>query len=379
MIQQRNPDGRRRQDPAYRLWPFDAAHASPVCSHNEWDPLEEVIVGVMDGASVPAWDTAVAATMPARSEEFFRRNAGGSFPEEFTSRAAQELDCFASVLIEAGVEVVRPSPTSYRRPFATPNWSSPSGLYAAMPRDLLLIVGDTIIEAPMAWRSRYFEIDAYRTLLTDYFRRGARWISAPKPQLLEDWYDAGYDRHRPCESGRYLTLEHEPTFDAADFIRCGRDIFVQRSHVTNRLGIEWVARHLGGEYRITEVDVADPSPMHIDASFMPLAPGKLLVNPRRVRSIPDMFESWEVRCAPEPALPAGHLLYMSSAWVSMNVFMLDQDRVVVEAGETPLIKLLGDWGLEVVPVEFRNVMRFGGCFHCVTADVRRRGSLQSYF
>jgi glycine amidinotransferase len=59
--------------------------------------------------------------------------------------------------------------------------------------------------------------------------------------------------------------------------------------------------------------------------------------------------------------------------------MLDERTVVVEAGEAPLIELLGDWGFEVVPVPFRNVMRFGGAFHCVTADVRRTGPLQAYF
>jgi glycine amidinotransferase len=353
--------------------------ASPVWSHNEWDPLEEVVVGVIEGAAVPAWDVALEATVPPGSEELFRRRAGGSFPEGFTALAGRELDDFAALLTELGIRVVRPAPLSYQRAFATPNWQSPGGLYGAMPRDLLLVVGDTIVEAPMAWRSRYFEIDAYRPLLTDYFRRGARWISAPRPQLLDAWYDPGFDRERPYESGRYVTLEQEPTFDAADFIRCGRDIFAQRSHVTNELGIAWVARHVGSEYRVHVIDVVDPSPMHIDASFMPLAPGRLLLNPRRVRSIPRMFESWDVRWAPEPVLPRDHVLYLSSAWVSMNVLMLDEERVVVEAQETPLIELLEDWGLHVVPVPFRNVMRFGGCFHCVTVDVRRRGPLRSYF
>jgi glycine amidinotransferase len=351
---------------------------APVRSYTEWDPLEEVIVGVLDGAAVPEWDVAVAATMPRRSEELFRRRAGGAFPAEHVRPAIEELEGFVRVLTERGVRVVRPECVSHRRSFATPNWRSPGGLYSAMPRDLLLIVGNTVIEAPMAWRSRYFEIDAYRPLLTDYFRRGARWVAAPKPQLLENLYDPDYDRERPYESGRYLTLEQEPTFDAADFIRCGRDIFFQRSHVTNRLGIEWVARHLGDDYRLHQVDVVDASPMHIDASFMPLGPGKLLLNPHRVRSVPPVVRSWEVRWAPEPALPRDHLLYMSSAWVSMNVFMLDERRVVVEAGERPLIDLLEDWGLEPVPVPFRNVMRFGGSFHCVTADVRRAGDLRSY-
>ncbi|WP_229068493.1 amidinotransferase [Actinoplanes sp. DH11] len=355
------------------------ATTSPVSSYNEWDPLEEVIVGVMDGAAVPEWDVAVEATMPARSEKLFRASAGQAWPAEHAAAAVAELDGFARTLTELGVRVVRPDAVDHRRPFATPNWRSPGGLYSAMPRDLLLVVGDTIIEAPMAWRSRYFEIDAYRNLLTDYFRRGARWISAPKPQLTDDIYDAGYDTERPYESGRYLTTEFEPTFDAADFIRCGTDIFAQRSHVTNQLGIDWVARHIGGEYTVHVIDVTDPSPMHIDASFMPLAPGKLLLNPNRVKSVPAMFDSWDIRFAPDPALPRDHELYMSSAWVSMNVIMLDERRVVVEAGEQPLIDMFADWDMEPVPVPFRNVMRFGGCFHCVTADVRRRGTLRSYF
>jgi glycine amidinotransferase len=355
-----------------------AFSASPICSYTEWDPLEEVIVGVIDGAVVPEWDLAVAATMPRSSEKLFRKRAGRAFPAEHVALAAEELEGFVRALTNTGVQVVRPDSVSHRRPFATPNWRSPGGLYSAMPRDLLLIVGETVIEAPMAWRSRYFEIDAYRRLLTEYFRRGARWVAAPKPQLLHHWYDPEYDREGPYESGRYLTLEHEPTFDAADFIRCGRDIFVQRSHVTNHLGIEWVARHLGGDYRVHTVEITDASPMHIDASFMPLAPGKLLLNPLRIRSVPPVLDSWDVRWAPQPALPPDHVLYMSSAWISMNVLMLDERRVVVEAEETPLIELLEDWGFETLRVPFRNVMRFGGSFHCVTADVRRRGSLRSY-
>jgi glycine amidinotransferase len=355
------------------------ASGSPVSSHNEWDPLEEVIVGVIDGAAVPRWDVAVGATMPARHREFFEHNAGGRFPEEFTRAAAGELDGLAAVLSELGVHVVRPAAVDHGRPFATPDWHSPGGLYSAMPRDLLLVIGDTIIEAPMAWRSRYFEIDGYRPLLVDYFRRGARWISAPRPQLLDGSYDPGYDGARPCDSGRYATREVEPTFDAADFVRCGRDIFAQRSHVTNSLGIDWLARHIGPGYRVHVLDTVDPAPMHVDASFMPLAPGKLLLNRARIGSVPAIFESWEVRDAPEPALPAGHVLYMSSAWLSMNVMMVDTQRVVVEAGEAPLIAMLEDWGFETIRVPFRNVMRFGGGFHCVTADVRRAGELASYF
>ena len=62
-------------------------------------------------------------------------------------------------------------------------------MYAAMPRDILMVVGDEIIEAPMAWRSRFFEYRAYRSLLKEYFKQGAKWTTAPKPLMSDDLYD----------------------------------------------------------------------------------------------------------------------------------------------------------------------------------------------
>jgi glycine amidinotransferase len=353
--------------------------ASPVCSYNEWDPLEEVIVGDLHGASVPEWHIALDATMPESSRDTFQRNAGKEFHREHVDCAKQELDGLAKALEDLGICVKRPTPVNHCRPFSTPNWQSAGGLYSAMPRDSLLVIGDTIIEAPMAWRCRYFESDAYRHLLKDYFRRGAKWLSAPKPQLLDALYEVDYDHENPQISSKYVINEFEPTFDAADFIRCGRDIFVQYSHVTNKMGVEWVRRHIGSEYTVHAIPVTDSAPMHIDATFMPLAPGKLLLNGQRIIEVPKLFRDWEIRFAPPPALPASHQLYMSSAWISMNVLMINPQCVVVERHETALIKMLESWGFGVIPLKFQNVMRFGGAFHCVTCDIRRRGQLVSYF
>lgn len=66
---------------------------------------------------------------------------------------------------------------------------SVTGMYAAMPRDILLVVGNEIIEAPMAWRARFFEYRAYRPLIKEYFRNGAKWTTAPKPTMADELYD----------------------------------------------------------------------------------------------------------------------------------------------------------------------------------------------
>src|SRR5437867_474502 len=131
---------------------------SPVCSYNEWDPLEEVIVGVLDGASIPPMHLALGATMPEGSLKMFDKLAGRSFPAPLIEAGNRDLEKLVEILEAEGVTVRRPERVSHSRPFATPDWSAAGGLYAAMPRDVALVIGDRIIEAPMAWRSRHFEI-----------------------------------------------------------------------------------------------------------------------------------------------------------------------------------------------------------------------------
>ena len=80
----------------------------------------------------------------------------------------------AKILEAEGVTVRRPEVAEgdFAQPYKTPDFESKCGLYAAMPRDILLIVGNEIIEAPMAWRSRYFEFRPYRKLIKEYFQKG---------------------------------------------------------------------------------------------------------------------------------------------------------------------------------------------------------------
>jgi len=341
--------------------------------------LEEVIVGIADGAAVPPWHVALKASMPERHWDFFKENGGQPFPQELIDAANEDLDGLVALLEGEGVIVRRPSPVDFARPFSTPYWSSAGGVYAAMPRDLLLVVGNELIEAPMPWRSRYFEIEAYRFLLNEYFAKGARWSAAPKPLILDDLYDDGYEEPTDGEPMRYVINDIEPVFDAADFFRCGRDIFYIRSHVTNHTGAAWLQRHIGSDFRLHELPTSDRHPMHIDTTYLPLAPGKLMVNPERVRELPAIFGSWDILEAPKPCTPPDQPLYMSGPWLSMNVLMIDEKRAVVADHELNLIRALESWGFEPLPCRFMNFYRFGGSIHCATLDVRRQGILESYF
>jgi len=158
---------------------------------------------------------------------------------------------------------------------------------------------------------------------------------------------------------------------------------VTRSNVTNLMGIEWLRRHLGSGFRIHEIESRCPQPMHIDSSFMPLAPGKVLVNPDYVdiERLPAVLKKWDVLVAPRPDPVEGFMskISMCSPWTSINVLAITEKKIVVDQSQPTLIKALKDWGFDPIPAPFLSYGPFGGSFHCATLDVRRRGTLQSYF
>ncbi len=349
----------------------------PVSSYNEWDLLEEVIVGVVDGASFPPSHVSVEAPLPTDQRQTFRENAGKPFPPEQVALAKRELDEFVHILEGEGVRVRRPVPVDQLQEYGAVGWTS-TGLYDAMPRDVLLVIGSEIIECPLAWRSRHYGTAAFKPLLKEYFKNGAKWSSAPSPELKDELYDYEWTEPEEGEPTRFVITEFEPTFDAADFVRCGRDIIAQKSNVTNEFGIEWLRRHLGDTYRIHVFEFNDSHPMHIDATLLPLAPGKLLINPERVPEVPKIFRGWEIFHAPKPIIPDDHTLYMTSKWINMNILSLDEKRIMVERQDEPMIAALKSWGFKPIPCNFRNFNSFGGSFHCATLDVRRRGKLESY-
>jgi len=214
---------------------------------SEWDLLAEVIVGIPDNATIPYLTEEVKTITLPKYWKFYAEHAGEYFPSEHVAKAVEEMDEFCRIMQGEGVAVRRPDPIDFSRTNRTQDFEV-SGMYAAMPRDILITIGSQIIEAPMAWRSRWFEGRAYKRLLDEYRERGATIVTAPKPMMTDDLYVSGYtdkfnsikDRHQNVALSEFVTTESEICFDAADFMRAGRDIFCQRSQVTNLRGIKWM-------------------------------------------------------------------------------------------------------------------------------------------
>jgi N-dimethylarginine dimethylaminohydrolase len=125
---------------------------------------------------------------------------------------------------------------------------------------------------------------------------------------------------------------------------------------------------------------------HIDSTFAALRPGLVLCNPARINetTLPPILRQWEVVYSP-PMENTGRYdaeylrKSIGSDWIDMNLFSIHPGLVVVDRDQTALIKLLESKGLDVIPLKLRHSKMLGGGFHCVTLDVRRRGTLQRYF
>lgn len=163
-----------------------------VNSYNEWDLLEEIIVGCLDGAMLPTWQTIARATVPPDSEylkqRIAEREVAGASPYSLEQIEAGKKDLaeFIHILEAEGVKVRQPKPYPFSQSYSTPYWKVNSGFCCVNPRDVFMVIGNEIIEAPMAHRDRHYEMHPYRSIIKDYFAQGARWTSAPKPQLLDD-------------------------------------------------------------------------------------------------------------------------------------------------------------------------------------------------
>jgi N-dimethylarginine dimethylaminohydrolase len=347
---------------------------SGVWSCNEWDPLVEVIVGNPLNARFPHPDPSTRlAEFPDIPSD---RIPTGAFSPQIVEETEEDLAVMVKSLEDLNIVVRRPATWPHDQTVATPFWST-KGFYNYCPRDIFIVVGDQIIESPNVIRGRLLESYSYRSILIDYLKAGARWYSAPRPMLLDSLFDVDHTHPVPKND--------EPVFDAANVIRFGRDLLYLISATGNELGAQWLQTVLGNEFRVHTCRI-NYDGSHIDTSVVALRPGLLLCNPERVKRemLPPIFDNWTVIFSP-PMVGADRFdsAYLAqaigSSWIDMNLFSLSPDLVTVDRDQLPLIRLLEEHGIDVLPLKLRHSRMLGGGFHCATLDTKRTGSMENYF
>jgi N-dimethylarginine dimethylaminohydrolase len=345
-----------------------------IWSVNEWGRLREVIVGDPRNAFIPSMDDISQRSFDRLHEEQLPNAISGPMPDWVINETLEDIHGLIQLLISYGVRVHRANQIDCRCPVRTPYWTVDQE-HALNIRDMTLIHGNMVVDAPSPTRSRYCESFAVRDLFDDYRSRlNHTWFaSPPRPRLLDHTYDLLRAR------GINNT---EPLFDAANCVRLGKDVVVDINNTANEAGADWLQhafdRHFGiGTVRIHRVSL---SPDHIDVIIVPLCHNVAVINPQYVsrERLPSCFSDWELIDAPEMVPQSFHSgTSKASNWIGLNLLVVDgQDRtVIVEERQLPLIRLLEQRGFRPIPIRWRHGRTWGGSFHCVTLDVHRDGEL----
>ena len=258
-----------------------------VNTNNDWDPLEEIIVGTADYSMLPTLDKSTHSFCYAGDSWEDIKHLEGEHDQWIRDEANEDLELLSDTLQGLVVKVLRPDSVDHRKTFSTPEWTT-TGWYTFCPRDLLLPLDNMIIECPSPMRARYFETRAYYKHLYNWMSEGTQWICAPKPILADDGYQLE-DIKDPT------ILNNEIIFDAPNIVRLGRDLLCQVSNSGNMLGFQWLKSILepkGYRFHIAERYY---SFAHFDSTVLPLRPGLVLFNGDRLNEnwYPPIFKDWD--------------------------------------------------------------------------------------
>jgi len=303
-----------------------------ISSHNEWDRLKRIVVGIADYANWPTED-------PVFAEESKKTTwtetpvPSGPVPQWIIDEANEDLDVLANVLEQHGVEVWRP---------AVMNFQELGGMYNYCPRDRFLIFGDTVIDCAMMYPCR----DMEREALAHVTMSAGRLLPMPRDQGL--------------------------ILDAANVLRLGpKKLLYLESASGNRSAYYWLLANLPPD---TSIELCNfYSGVHIDSTIVPLREGLVLLNGSRVTpaTCPRAFHDWEQIYVEDVVAQDFYQYPYASKWIAMNMLVVDPNTVIVDAAQTELIKLLMSKNFEVIPLTLRHSRTLGGGFHCVTLDLER--------
>ena len=298
-------------------------------SWNEWDPLEEIVVGSATNANWPTTDP-VFAEESKKTAWTETPVPSGPVPQWIVDEANKELDILAETLVNYGAKVHRPEPMDF---------VAREGMYNYCPRDRLLIAGDTVVDVNMMYPCRNQEIEALQSILGD-----AKIIQMPRDQGM--------------------------VLDAANIARLGDTWLFLESYSGNRAAYDWLVE----QFPNINIELCNfYAGVHIDSTIVPLRDGLVLLNKSRVNAdnCPRAFDGWDKIYINDVVAQDFYEYPYASKWIGLNMLALDPHTVIADAAQTDLHRVLKVHGIDVIPLTLSHSRTLGGGFHCVTLDIRR--------
>jgi len=176
-------------------------------------------------------------------------------------------------------------------------------------------------------------------------------------------------RNEPKALAPVLGALEGPAFEVTDGVVEGGDIvldghtlYVGRSIRTNPEGIRWLQEHFGDRFEIVPLYLRPPY-LHLDVVFNLVGNGLALVYPPALEEPSLQTLRQRHRLVPVTAEEQFEL--------ATNVLSLSPETVISDARQHRVNALLRQHGLDVVELEYNEVIKLGGSFRCSTCPLVR--------
>jgi N-dimethylarginine dimethylaminohydrolase len=147
-----------------------------------------------------------------------------------------------------------------------------------------------------------------------------------------------------------------PFIEGGDVFLIGRDIYVGVSgNASNSAGVQWLAQHLGSDYRVHEIKLTKKF-LHLDCCLATPREGLAIICKEAfVDGLPDFLKDWQL--IELPYVEAKEML-------GCNGLVLDSKTIIIHTDLPHLGKTLRDAGQEVIETPFDAVYQYAGAFRC---------------
>ncbi len=340
-------------------------------SHNEWDKLNDVIVGKGWMLKTSILETSFKLFYRSNLQtNGYEDNLKEFVNKQYIEEHCEDIEGLVTILKNLNINVYRPESIKKLTSIKTPNWSAQTHLTGPInTRDLVAIIGDTIMEFPPEIRSRYFEVDYMKHIFMDALNDNCKWLSFPKPIMTNESYNNNF---------------LEPMLDAARCMRFGQDIIVNVNYKFNEVAVKLLKLYFP-EYNFHMITYVNG---HIDSCMAPLRPGLMLINkvfiPNPREQLPKFCRNWdfiEVEYHEEydATSYAENDILLASTNIDCNILSIDPNTIIChDYSYSYLQPKLEPYGIEVIPCKLRHSRIFDGAFHCLTLDLNRSSVLESY-
>lgn len=349
----------------------------------EWDPLEEIIVGVCPPENY--------------YDDIIEDQRALPLLQTILRETRQDLDNLSAMLQAMNVCVHRPKNLPFERKIDIAGFKIKNPVAPIVPRDQYMVYGNKIVQTYTSMPDRWLESLAYYDIFRQLFEQGFEWNSMPPP-LLENfpdnsnWYNDSVGRYHTVMKDRLL-------WHTATMFKCGDALITNTNGPGNELGLEWMRRQYPDARILSNKFTVQQNTGHIDHGFFMTddetvfaekdfwAPHWLTKNKdvtflHNVVETPT-FENYDkILQASAGKFSYDYLNIWMSEWkgyvqevaFDFNVLVVDSKNIFISNPQPALQEMLDKRGITCHVAPIRHNHFLDGGIHCLTLDVKRAGS-----